>query len=119
MFAGRPPVDAGVGHDYARREAACGGYRALYSRGRHVGHGGTGRTGADGKYEIIANRQNDRKGLLPGTYRVVVSMLPPGAKPIETEVKETVPEPYCNPRESPLRATVETSAKSIDFTLKK
>lgn len=82
------------------------------------GHGGTGKTGADGKYEIVANRDS-RNGLLPGEYRVSVSLLPAGAKPIETGEKELVPEPFCNPRESPLRANVEATAKPFDFQINK
>ena len=84
-----------------------------------LGHGGSGKTDQAGKYEIVANRQNNRKGLLPGAYRVVISQMPPEAKPIESNVIETVPEPYCNPRESPLQAVVETTAKPFDFALKK
>ncbi len=87
--------------------------------GETKGHGGNGKSGADGKYEIIANRENNRKGLIPGEYRVAVSLLPAGAKPIETGEKELVPEPYSNPRESPLRAIVETSAKPFDFAINK
>jgi len=88
-------------------------------QGDTQGHGGVGKTDAAGKYEIVANRQDNRKGLLPGEYKVVISTLPPGAKPIETNVTELVPEPYCNMRESTLTATVDATAKTFDFSIPK
>src|SRR5262245_46202277 len=70
-------------------------------QGDTKGHGGAARTGEDGKYEVIANRMNNRKGLLPGQYKVVVSrltapdgtVLPPETKTAETATIESVPEP--------------------------
>ena len=84
-----------------------------------AGHGGTGRTDPQGIYEVVANRQNERKGLLPGKYRVAISTLAPGAKPIETNERESVPDPYHSIRESPLEAVVDVSPKTFDFALKK
>jgi hypothetical protein len=66
------------------------------------GHGGAGTTDAEGKYEIIAHRSNNRKGLLPGTYKVVLtrrllpdgSPLPPNTPPINSGARETIPKPW-------------------------
>ena len=94
-------------------------------QGATLGHGGEGITNAEGKYEIIAHRAESRKGLAPGEYKIVItrvrqpdgSPLPPGAKTIEIPTKETAPEPYCKPYETPLRATIGTEAKTFDVSL--
>jgi hypothetical protein len=96
-------------------------------QGDTLGHGGAGSTDADGKYEIIAHRSNNRKGLLPGEYKVIVtrllmpdgSPLAPGVAPINSPARESVPEPYCKPRDTPLTVTIGADAKTFDVPLKK
>jgi hypothetical protein len=96
-------------------------------QGETLGHGGTGTTGADGKYVIIANRSNNRKGLLPGEYTVIVSRylmpdgspLPPNTAVIDTGAVESVPGPYSKANLTPLKVTIGTEAKTFDVPLKK
>ena len=92
-------------------------------QGDTPGHGGQGITKANGKYEITAHRMDDRKGLLPGFYKVVLTRLrqpdgrplPPNAKPIESAFVETVPEPYLTSRDTPLTVTI--GAESVVFDI--
>ena len=95
--------------------------------GETKGHGGNGKTDENGKYEIVANRQNNRKGLLPGAYRVMVTrpLRPDGTPPppdvpqFESGASESVPAPYSNGNDTPLKAIVDVNAKSYDFSLSK
>lgn len=95
--------------------------------GDTLGHGGSAITRDDGGYEIISNREGGRKGLLPGTYQVVLSrfvlpdgtVLPPDVPWQGSNAKESIPEMYTQRDFSPLTATVETEAKKFDFDLKK
>lgn len=85
-----------------------------------------GRTDSAGRYEAIANREN-RKGLPPGEYKVVVTrLIDPAGKPIaskvapiDTAATETVPEPFCRPQLTPLAVTVGTEAKTFDIPLER
>lgn len=94
--------------------------------GNTEGHGGFGKTGDDGRYEITPQRLTG-KGLLPGQYKVIVSRLvtpdgkplPADAKPIETAAIESVPEPYCKLGLTPLKVTVGTTPVTLDIPLKK
>ncbi len=96
-------------------------------QGDTLGHGGASVTGADGRYEIVAHRTNNRKGLLPGDYKVVVTrllmpdgtQLPPGAGQEGSGARESVPEPYCRRDITPLSVAIGTDARSFDFHLKK
>src|SRR5262249_21470090 len=88
------------------------------------GLGGSGRTGPDGKYVIMPARGG--KGILPGEYRVTVSRQrrpdgsapDPGAPPIESDARETLPAKYSDPDATGLRATVSGDAKAHDFALR-
>lgn len=96
-------------------------------QGDTQGHGGSTRTGDDGKYEITAHRANNRKGLQPGSYKVVVSrlvgsdgnLLPPDAKTADIAAIESVPARYSNARETTLSVTVDATPKAFDFPLQK
>jgi hypothetical protein len=91
-------------------------------QGETEGHGGWGRTDADGKYEITAQRLN-RKGLRPGNYKVILTRLlapdgkplPPDARPIETGGKESVPGPYSKMQFTPL--TVNVGSEPVVFNI--
>lgn len=102
--------------------------RVLFmAQGDTLGHGGLGITDSAGKYEVIAGKTKNRKGLQAGTYRVVItrkrspdgSPPPPNVPDIESDIQETVPAPYHNTRESTLIVTVDSSGKAFDFSLKK
>ena len=100
------------------------GARVLFiPQGDTQGHGGDGVTGANGEYEITAARLNS-KGLPAGTYKIVVtrqrmpdgSIPPPDVPPIESDAKETVPEPYSDFRNTPFTATVKPGESTpFDF----
>jgi hypothetical protein len=94
-------------------------------QGDTLGHGGAGKTDAAGRYEIIANRSENRKGLLPGEYKVVVSRLlmpdgtplPPNVPPIDSGARESVPTAYAKPHLTPLTVTIGTETKTYDVSL--
>lgn len=87
------------------------------------GNGGMGITDEAGSFEIVA--ANKRKGLPAGTYKVVISRMrrPDGSKPdpkvplIESDAKETIPEPYSSRRDTPLKATIGTEGTVVEFSL--
>jgi hypothetical protein len=91
-------------------------------QGTTPGHGGAGTTDEAGKYEITAHRTNNRKGLLPGEYKVVLTRLllpdgkplPPDVPPINSGAHESIPEPYCKADRTPLTVTIGTEAKAFD-----
>ncbi|MBI1831695.1 MAG: hypothetical protein HYR84_09620 [Planctomycetes bacterium] len=94
-------------------------------QGNTQGHGGHGITDAAGKYEVVAANTNQRKGLPAGTYKVVINCLrrpdgsapDPNVPPIESDAKETIPEPYSSLRNTPLTATIGAEAATVDFPL--
>lgn len=95
--------------------------------GDTLGHGGSGVTRDDGGYEIIAIRNNNRKGLLPGAYKVTLSRvlrgdgspLPPDVPQQGSDAVETIPEQYCKRDLTPFSATITADAKTFDFVLTK
>jgi hypothetical protein len=96
-------------------------------QGDTKGHGGVGTTGEDGKFEVVSPRLDNRKGLLPGEYKVLIiryvgvngELLPPDVTTADTAAFHSIPEEFSKYQSTPLTATVETSAKSFEFTLKK
>ncbi len=95
-------------------------------QGDTQGHGGACRTGTDGQYIIAANRLY-RPGLLPGEYKVTVSRLllpngdplPPNVGPADSPHVESVPEPFCKAKLTPLAVTVGANAVTFDIPLEK
>jgi len=95
-------------------------------QGATQGHGGAGTTDAEGAYEVVAHRSRNRKGLLPGTYKVVLtrrllpdgSPLPPDVPPINSSARETVPLPYCDVKQTPWIVTIGAEATTFDCPLK-
>lgn len=85
--------------------------------------GGTGVTGADGKYEVTGPQ--GQKGLAPGTYKVVISRRlrkdgtppPPDVGEMDSDAKETLAEIYSSSEKTTLRVTIEPG-KPQDFDLK-
>lgn len=85
--------------------------------------GGAAITGLEGRYEVLG--PNGKKGLVAGAYRVVITRPlrkdgtppPPGVGPIDSDARETLPDFYCDPEKTILKAVVEPG-KSIDFDLK-
>lgn len=105
---------------------AIQGARVLFiPQGETQGNGGDGTTDASGSYQITAFHSGDQKGLPAGTYKVVITRmlqpdgtpLPPDVPPIESNASETIPEPYCNPRDTPLSTSVDATEKRYDFDL--
>jgi hypothetical protein len=96
----------------------------FHPEGATKGLGGSGRTGADGRYTLTPARGG--KGIPPGDYTVVVSrpLRPdgsppdPNVPPIESDARETLPAIYSNRDASTLRAKVSQEAKVHDFALK-
>jgi hypothetical protein len=105
----------------------AGAFVRFIPQGSTPGHGGAGRTDEQGKYEVIAHRSKNRKGLVPGEYKVVVtrmlmpdgSPLPPDTPPIDSGARESVPEPYCKLQRTPLTLTVGNEAVTYDCPLQK
>ncbi len=95
-------------------------------QGTTLGHGGAGTTDEEGKYEITAHRSSNRKGLLPGDYKVVLtrrllpdgSPLPPNVPPINSNARETIPKPYCDLNQTPWTVTIGSEAMTFDCPLK-
>jgi hypothetical protein len=87
------------------------------------GLGGSGMTGADGKYVIQEARGG--KGIASGDYTVVISrrLRPDGSAPpldvppMESDARETLPAKYSDPKQSTLRATVSKDKAVHDFPL--
>lgn len=103
----------------------AGAYVRFVPQGQTGGHGGTGKTDAAGKYEILANRSENRKGLLPGEYKVVLSRmlmpdgtpLPPNVPPIDSGARESVPTAYVKPHLTPLSVTIGPEAQTFDVAM--
>jgi hypothetical protein len=91
------------------------------------GVGGMGRAGADGKYTLKGMR--GAAGILPGTYKVVISKLvmpdgtdfPADSKvgPMDSPAKEQLPATYSDSNQTRLTATVPEGGGVVDFRLKR
>jgi hypothetical protein len=90
--------------------------------GATAGQGGTGRTGPDGKYELMHFREG--KGVDPGEYMVVVSkMVQRDGSPIpvgtlsaaEMDIRDVIPRKYSDYNNSTLKATVSAGGSPLDF----
>jgi hypothetical protein len=121
-----PPLTPVAGTVTLDDQPLAGALVKFLPQGDTQGHGGFGKTDANGRYEIAPQRLKG-KGLSPGEYKVIVSRklqpdgtpLPPDAKPIETGAIESVPEPYCKLNLTPLTVTISAEAKIFDISLKK
>lgn len=89
-----------------------------------AGQGGTGRTGPDGKYELMHFREG--KGVDPGEYMVVVSkMVLRDGSPIpsgtlsaaEMDIREMIPRKFSDYNGSTLKTTVVVGDLPHDFQL--
>jgi len=90
------------------------------------GHGGSATTDAAGKY--VAMTSKGKKGLPPGTYKVVVSRRlyrdgtppPPDEKPIESQASETLPARYSDAEKTELLYKLAAGeTKPYDLKLRK
>jgi hypothetical protein len=90
--------------------------------GTTAGQGGTGRTGPDGKYELMHFREG--KGVDPGEYMVVISkMVQRDGSPIpvgtlsaaEMDIRDVIPRKYSDYNNSTLKATVANGSPPLDF----
>jgi hypothetical protein len=96
---------------------------SFYPEGDTKGLGGTGRTGADGKYTLQPARRG--KGIPAGTYQVVISrpLRPdgspgdPNVPPIESDARETLPAKYSDRAASQLKTEVSKEKTVCDFEL--
>ena len=94
--------------------------------GATKGAGSTGRTNADGVYQLTAVRGG--AGVVPGEYRVAISkrVMPDGSDfpadskvpPIESPARQLLAPEYSDPQRSRLRATVPADGGTKDFHLK-
>jgi len=90
------------------------------------GSGATGRTNADGVYQLTAVRGG--AGAVPGEYRVAISKraMPDGSDPpadsklppIESPAREMLAPQYSDAQQSKLTATVPPEGGTKDFQLK-
>jgi len=95
----------------------------FFPEGNTAGLGGSGRTGADGKYTLTPSRKG--QALAPGEYRVVIrrplnpdgSPADPSVPPIESQARETLPPMYSQRESSVLKATVSSDQTTHDFRL--
>ena len=89
------------------------------------GLGGSGLTGADGKFVLQEARGG--KGIAPGDYTVVInrrlrpdgSVPPADVPPMDSDARETLPVRYSDSKQSTLRATVSKDKAVHDFPLVK
>lgn len=87
------------------------------------GLGGSGITGADGKFVLQAGRAET--GIAPGEYKVTVSRFlrkdgtpPPADVPLsESDARETLPAKYSDRKATTLKAAVGKEASSHEFNL--
>jgi hypothetical protein len=125
--AGGPALTPVTGTVTLDDKPLAGALVRFMPQGNTKGNGGSARTDAAGKYEIVAHAMSERKGLLPGDYKVMVTRLvtPEGVllltkvTPIDKPSQETVPEPYCKPQLTPLEVTIGAEAVTYDVPLKK
>lgn len=97
----------------------------FYPEGKTPGLGGSGRTGADGKYTLTPSRKG--QGLAPGEYRVVIrrplnpdgSPADPNVPPIESQARETLPPTYSQRESSVLKVNVTRDQTVHDFPLRR
>ncbi len=95
----------------------------FYPEGKTSGLGGSGRTGADGKYTLTPSRKG--QGLALGEYRVVISRplnpdgspADPNVPPIESKARETLPPTYSQRESSVLKANVSKDQTVYNFPL--
>ena len=89
------------------------------------GNGGSGQTDSSGRYEAMTPQ--GKKGLYPGTYKVVISRrlhkdgsVPrPDEPPIESQARETLLPRYSDPNRTELSLTLAADhQKPVDFRLK-
>lgn len=105
-------------------KALAGAGVQFIPNGSTGGGGGSGKTDANGQYTITYVR--GQPGLLPGSYKVVVSkrVMPDGSEPpadvppIESPAREVLPARYSDPHQTQLTRTVPESGGAIDITLK-
>lgn len=96
-------------------------------QGETQGAGGTGKTAAEGKYELTYGRGG--KGVAAGEYRVTISkrVMPDGTEvpenddtpPILSPARETLGPKYSDSASGILTASVREGGAPIDFALKK
>lgn len=100
----------------------AGAVIAFIPTGDTLGTGASGRTEADGRYQL-QTRQG--KGVMPGTYKVTISrwLRPDGSDPlpdvppIESDAREILPPRYSNAEETVLTAVVPENGATIGFPL--
>lgn len=119
-----PPLTPVAGTIRQDGKAVAGARVRFFPTGDTKGNGGDGVTDANGAFEITAFKATT-KGLPQGEYKVTISRLlrpdgsppPPNVPLLESGASETIPEPFSNARDTPLKANVDGSAKPFDFTL--
>jgi hypothetical protein len=120
--AGLVPVTGSVRW---QAKAVAGAELNFIPIGDTLGVGGTGRTDEKGGYELKYGRGG--KGVLPGTYKVVISyrVLPDGSPVPEnyqvgthdSNARETLPVHYSDQEQTKLQATVPAGGGPVDFNL--
>src|SRR5262245_37095880 len=104
--------------------AALGGAAVQFiPTGATPGEGGTGLADADGNFTLFQARTG-RKGVRPGEYKVAVrrlvgadgKVLDPDTKTQDRpDMRESVPNPYSSPAETPLKYTVPESGGEVNI----
>ena len=93
--------------------------------GNTKGNGGSGQTDLSGRYEVMTPQ--GKKGLYPGTYKVVISRrlhkdgsVPrPDEPPIESQARETLLPRYSDPNQTELSVNLAADHQGpVDFRLK-
>lgn len=118
---GEQPVTGTVTLD---DQPLAGAIVTFYPEGQTPGLGGSGRTGADGKYTLTPSRKG--QPVAPGEYRVVIrrplnpdgSPADPNVPPIESQARESLPPVYSEREHSILTAHVTKEQAVYDFPLK-
>ena len=92
--------------------------------GLGYGDGAASMTNVDGTYQLINASHNTERGVIPGDYKVIVSLLvTPDGAPIPSDHEEppamlaaieSLPSKFSNPGETTLKATV-TRVGGTDF----
>ena len=94
--------------------------------GATSGWGAQARTSENGEYKLIEGKTG-RPGVLPGTYRIVIShrIMPDGSEvpandrtpPMESPAREALPPEYSDYQKSKLRITIPAEGGTFDFSL--
>ena len=121
-----PPLANVTGKITWKGKPLSGGVVILAPVGETSGWGANARTSESGEYKLSEGKTG-RPGVLPGTYRIVIShrIMPDGSEvpandrtpPMESPARESLPPEYSDKQKSKLRITIPAEGGTFDFSL--